>query len=72
MSQYSITLENCRGYASEANLYKGIERFGLTDIRRVICRKPDGKWTAVFLVSEWLNLNGGYAGIAGQYGFMSV
>ncbi len=70
----AITLENAKGYATEANLNKALERTGLKEYgcRYLVCRKPDGSWTAVFLVTEWLNKNGGYIGFASQHGFMSV
>jgi hypothetical protein len=67
-----ITLEDTRSYATEENLIKAIEKFGLTSIRHIISRTPDGRWTAVFLVSEWVNKNGGYVGVASQHRFMSV
>lgn len=69
-----ITLDNCKGYASEANLNRALERTGLTDheCRRIICRKADGSWTAVFLVSGYLRDHGGYIGFASDHGFMSV
>lgn len=70
----AITLENAKGYKTEANLTRALERTGLSDYdcRHIICRKPDGSWTAVFLVTEFLNKRGGYAGFASQYGFMSI
>lgn len=69
-----ISLENSKGYATEANLRRALERTGLADhdCRRIICRKPDGAWTAIFIVSEYLNSHGGYVGFASQHGFMSV
>ena len=69
----TITLENCKTYASEANLMKAIERLELDEIRHIVCRAPDGRWTAIFLVTEWINLRKGcYLGVASQHGFMSV
>lgn len=77
-----ITLENSKGYATEENLIKGIKRVGLDyytegfaiPMRYVVARKPDGKWTAIFLVSQFFDSNntGGYVGVASQYGFMSL
>ena len=77
-----ITLETCKGYATEANLDRAIARAGLDNFRQgfevpcrfIKCRKPDGKWTAIFLVTEFFNRNktGGYVGFASDHGFMSV
>lgn len=82
MANNVITLEDCRGYATEENLRKGLKRLGLDDWREndhavpcryVICRKPDGKWTAIFMVTEFVNRCGGcYVARASQHGFMSV
>lgn len=78
-----ITLETCKSYATEANLDKGLERLMLDDYRdsdtQVPCRyikarTPEGRWTAIFLVTEYFNRNktGGYVGFASYHGFMSV
>lgn len=79
-----ITLDAAKSYATEANLHKGLARLGLdaytsTDgkgrehtCRYVVCRTPDGRWTAVFLVGELVMHCGGYVGFASQHGFMSV
>ena len=72
--QTKITLETAKGYASEANLTRALERTGLAGYgcRYIVCRKPDGAWTAIFLVTEYLNRHGGYIGFAAQHGFTSV
>lgn len=68
-----ITIENAKSYSTEANLDKALARLHLTDVcRYVVCRTPDGRWTAVFLVTEWAAKEGGYVGFASQHGFMSV
>lgn len=74
MTTTILTLENSKGYASEANLHKALARTGLDTYgaRYIICRKPDGTWTAIFLISEYLRDKGGYVGVASQFGFMSV
>lgn len=82
MSRHVITLENAKSYATEANLRKGLVKLGLDELtmgeqhacRYIIARTPDGRWTAIFLVSEFFNVNktGGYVGFASQHGFMSV
>lgn len=67
--------ETTRTYATKANLIKGIEKYGLAefeDLRYVIVRTESGRWTAVFLISAYLAKHGGYAGIASQFGFLSV
>lgn len=72
--QNKITLENAKGYANEANLTHALGNTGLADYgcRYIIARKPDGTWTAIFLVTEFLNKHGGYACFASELGFMSV
>lgn len=72
--QTIISLDDCKGYASEANLKRALARTELDSIgcRYIICRKPDGQWTAIFLVSEYLRDRGGYVGFASQHGFMSI
>ena len=79
-----ISIADCKSYASEANLDRALDKLGLAQYvsqdakgrlvvcRYIKCRTPDGRWTAVFLVSEMMNLCGGYVGFAAQHGFMSV
>lgn len=70
-----IDLENCKSYATEANLVKGLERLGLNDYdncRYIVARTGEGKWTAIFMVTEWARTRGGYIAFAAQHGFMSV
>ncbi len=69
-----ITLENAKGYKTEKTLETALKRMGLDEYgcRYIVCRKPDGDWTAVFLVTEYLNKHGGYVGFAAQKGFTSV
>ena len=78
----AITLDECRSYATRENMIKGVAKFGLDNfaapgeipMRYIETRNADGRWTAVFLVSEYFNRNktGGYIGIASQHGFMSI
>ncbi|AAT69520.1 gp44 [Alphaproteobacteria phage PhiJL001] len=77
-----ITLENSKSYATEANLDKALVKLGLAEYtggekfacRYIKCQNGEGRWTAIFLISEYFNRNetGGYVGIASQHGFMSV
>lgn len=78
-----ITLDECKSYATEANLDKALEKLGLDDYRAsdtetpcryIKCQNGQGRWTAVFLVQEHFSRNktGGYVMFAGQHGFMSV
>jgi hypothetical protein len=70
-----INIENSRGYATEANLRRALARTGLDNhgARFMIVRKPsNGSFTAIFMVSEWMNKNGGYIGFASTHGFVSV
>lgn len=71
----NIDINDCKAYATESNLDKALVRTGLANIdglRYMKVRNAEGKWTAIFLVSEWINANGGYVGFASQHGFMSV
>lgn len=73
MTAPQISIADAKGYATEANLARAIERAALpSELRYFICRKPDGKWTAVYLVSEYLRQRGGYVMMAAQHGFTSV
>ena len=69
----TITLESAKGYATETNLMKALERTGLKEweLARqiIIARKPDGKWTAIFCLDH---SKGGYIALASQYGFLTV
>jgi hypothetical protein len=78
-----IHLDDCKSYATEANLEKALSNLGLDDWREsdtqmpcryIKCRNAEGRWTAVFLVQEYFNVNktGGYVGFAAQHGFMSI
>jgi hypothetical protein len=74
-----------RSYATKARLIKGLQKFGLDKFqaynlgkedhcfcRYVIVNTESGRWTAIFLVSEYMRERGGYIGFASQHGFMSV
>lgn len=69
-----INLNEVKSYATEANLRKALSKLNLDTYgaRYMITRTPEGRWTAIFLVAEYLNQHGGYVGFASQYGFMSV
>jgi hypothetical protein len=78
----ALTLENTKSYATEANLDKALDRMGLSNYtmgevvpcRYIKARTPEGRWTAIFLVSEFFRTNktGGFIGFASHKGFMSV
>ena len=44
-------IDTARSYATEAQLAKGLERFGLTEFRPLVVRNRAGRWTAVFPVT---------------------
>lgn len=73
MAYPRIELNEVRAYATQANLRKGLEKFGLDKYQHIECLTPAGKWTAIFtfanarLVHEQC-----YLGFASQYGFMTV
>lgn len=83
MTNRPITLEDCKSYATEQNLIRGLQKLGLDNAkfeeshspcRYIICKTPDNRWTAIFLVMEYFNVNktGGYVGFASVHGFISV
>lgn len=83
MAHHEISLDDCKSYATEDNLRAALRRLGLDEYkdeetfvpcRFIVTRKRDGRWTAIFLVSEYFRRNktGGYVGFASQHGFMSV
>lgn len=81
--KHVISIEEARSYSTEANLDKALTRLGLDDYtvevkgwvyrcRYMKVRNSEGRWTAIFLVSEFMKHSGGYIGFASQYGFMSI
>lgn len=76
-----INIDECRSYASEANLDKALNKMGLDNwqeshqgrpCRYIKVRNSEGRWTAIFMASEHCNAYGGYVAFASQHGFMSV
>lgn len=78
-----LTLDDCKSYATRDNLERALERLHLDDYRDsdtqvpcryIICQNGQGRWTAIFLVSEYFSRNktGGYVGFASRHGFMSI
>ena len=78
----AITLDNARSYATEAGLMKALKRLGLDNYRTmeddirgcryIVARTPEGRWTAIFLVCDYITRTGGYVGFASAHGFLSV
>lgn len=70
----NISTDKARTYKTEASLMKALEKKKLdnTGCRFFVCCNSDGRFTAVFLVTEWMNQEGGYAGLFAQHGFASV
>ena len=61
-SQINIEWKYIRSYGSEANLMRELSKRGYDEAgmpRYIVTRTPEGRWTAIFLVSEWLRKNGG-------------
>lgn len=73
MAPNILTLDNCKGYATEINLMKKVTaifpRGPEYADRAIICRKPNGQWTAIFNLDKTV---GGYIGYYAQHGFMSI
>lgn len=83
MTNHIITLENCRSYSTQANLEKALDNWRFNSYRAdinkspcryVICKTPDDRWTAIFLLSEHFRINktGGYLGVFSDRGFMTI
>jgi hypothetical protein len=78
----AFDLDACKSYATEANLDKALAKLGLDaygfegemPCRYIKCRNAEGRWTAIFMVQQYLSMNrtGGYIAFAAQHGFMSV
>lgn len=79
----AISIEACKSYATEANLDAALARLGLDayttepgqmPCRYTKCRNAEGRWTAIFYVSQFFaaNRTGGYVCFASQHGFMSI
>ncbi|QGZ14020.1 hypothetical protein PP939_gp184 [Rhizobium phage RL38J1] len=67
-----FNIDNCKSYKTEENLYKAINKIGLTrelDQFLVVCNR-EGRFTAVFSPQSPRIANGGYLGFYSQYGFM--
>ena len=65
-SQIAVEWKYTRTYGSEANLMKELKKRGYDEVgmpRYVVTRTPEGRWTAIFLVTEWLRKNGGMSPI---------
>ncbi len=62
-----------RSYATEDALLKGLARLGFADHRYVVVRTVEGKWTAIFPISNITGpQGGGYLGLYSQHGFMTI
>lgn len=67
-----ITLENCKAYATQANLAKALAKSGLDHYDYVECRTAEGKWTAVFSFAQARAQQGEcYVAFAAVHGFMT-
>lgn len=75
MSSLLIDIDECKSYSTEAGLTRALARLGLDDYdgcRYMLVRNRLGRWTAIFLITEWSRTRGGYIAFASQHGFMSV
>ena len=66
-----MDIDNCRSYATEANLEKAVIKFGLADVRPLVVCNRKGRFTAIFslAICEARGLNGALPGIPNA-GFM--
>ena len=65
-NQIAVEWKYVRTYGTEANLMKELKKRGYDDPdmpRYIVTRTPEGRWTAIFLVTEWLRKNGGMSPI---------
>ena len=66
----NMNIDDCKSYATEANLMKAIEKLGFASHRFLVVCTRNGRFTAIFPVS---NLSGGgYMGLYAQHGFMTL
>ena len=67
-----ITLDNCKAYATQANLSKALAKLGLDHYDYVECRTAEGKWTAIFSFNRARHGQGEcYVAFAAVHGFMT-
>lgn len=65
-----ITLDGrFKGYATQANLQRALEKHNIADEFHVQCQTTEGKWTAIFPQS---NMQGGYIGRYADAGFLMI
>lgn len=78
----NIDISIAKSYKTEENLDRALVKLGLDSVvggkgvplRFIKCRNLEGRFTAVFLVSDYFRSNkeGGYMGFVAQHGFMSI
>jgi hypothetical protein len=68
-----MNIDTAKSYATEANLEKALERFGFAAYRHVAVRNREGRWTAIFPLSEITGKGGcGYLGLFASKGFKTI
>lgn len=75
MNAISLDINCAKSYATRKNLMKALEKKGLLSltIRFIPVKNEAGRWTAIFLVSEWCrNYEEGDVTVATREGFYSV
>lgn len=63
-----LNIDTSRSYATEAQLVRALEKRGLGKLFPLIVRNREGRWTAVFGVS---NLQGNIT-LCARQGFMTI
>jgi hypothetical protein len=65
-----MNIDNAKSYATENSLMRALARYGFDKDRFLIVRNRAGRFTALFPMSNFRD--GGYVGIYGDRGFMTV
>ena len=66
-----LNIDNCKAYATEANLIKALTKFGFINDRHIVVCNRAGKYTAIFPFSN-LEKMGGYVGVYACKGFLTI
>jgi hypothetical protein len=66
----NMNIDDCKSYATEIHLRRGLEKLGFADHRHLVVCNRKGRFTAIFPASNFRD--GGYVGLYAQHGFMTL
>jgi len=46
-----MNIDTAKSYATEENLMKALAKLGLAELRPMVVRNREGRWTAIFSIS---------------------